>query len=80
MAKKPQPPKLIICNVYKIATKAVFLGVTEAPDEAIAIERGAAEFRGRGLQTDGDAEMILKIYDRNIRIVSSSIYTITQYI
>jgi hypothetical protein len=78
MAKKPQPPKLIICNVYKIATKAVFLGVTEAPGEAIAIERGAAEFRGRGL--DGDAEMILKIYDRNIRIVSSSIYTITQYI
>jgi hypothetical protein len=32
-------------TVYKIAAKAAFLGVIEAPDEATAIERGAAEFK-----------------------------------
>ena len=31
MAKKPEPPKPIIWNVFKIASKAVFLGVIEAP-------------------------------------------------
>ena len=46
MVKKPEPPpKPIIWNVFKIAAKAVFLGVIEAPDEATAIEKGAAEFK-----------------------------------
>jgi hypothetical protein len=44
MAKKPEPPKPIRWAVYKIAAKAVWLGEVEAPDEATAIERGAAEF------------------------------------
>jgi hypothetical protein len=44
MAKKPESPKPIIWNIFKIAAKAIFLGVIEAPDEATAIERGAAEF------------------------------------
>jgi hypothetical protein len=45
MAKKPEPSKPIVWNVFKIAAKAVFLGVIEAPDEATAIEKGAAEFK-----------------------------------
>jgi hypothetical protein len=39
MAKKPEPPKPIIWNVYKIASKAVWLGEVEAPDEAAANSR-----------------------------------------
>jgi hypothetical protein len=35
MAKKPEPPKPIIWNVYKIASKGLWLGTVEAPDEAI---------------------------------------------
>jgi hypothetical protein len=31
--------------VYKIAAKAVRLATVEAPDEAAAIEKGAAEFK-----------------------------------
>jgi hypothetical protein len=45
MAKKPEPPKLIRWNVYKIASKAVWLGEVEAPDEAAAMQRAAAEFK-----------------------------------
>jgi hypothetical protein len=45
MAKKPEPPKPIIWNVYKIASKAVWLAAVEVLDEAAAIERGAAEFK-----------------------------------
>jgi hypothetical protein len=44
MAKKPEPMKPIIWNIFKITAKAIFLGVIEAPDEATAIERSAAEF------------------------------------
>jgi hypothetical protein len=45
MAKKPEPPpKPIIWSIYKLAAKAVRLGQVEAPDEATAIEKGAAEF------------------------------------
>jgi hypothetical protein len=44
MAKKPEPPKSTMWNLYKIASKAVFLGIIEAPDEAPAMERAAAEF------------------------------------
>jgi hypothetical protein len=45
MAKKPEPPKPISWNVYKIASKAVGLGEVEAPDEATAMEKATAEFR-----------------------------------
>jgi hypothetical protein len=45
MAKEPEPPKPISWNVYKIASKAVWLGEVEAPDEATAIEKAAAEFK-----------------------------------
>jgi hypothetical protein len=39
MAKKPELPKPISWNVYKIASKAVWLGEVEAPDEAAAMEK-----------------------------------------
>jgi hypothetical protein len=46
MAKKPEPPpKPIRWAIYKIAAKAVWLGTVEAPDEAAAIEKSAAEFK-----------------------------------
>jgi hypothetical protein len=46
MAKKPaEPPKPIVWNVHKFASKAVWLGVVEAPDEAAAMERAAEEFK-----------------------------------
>jgi hypothetical protein len=45
MAKRPEPPKPIRWTIYKIAAKAVRLGAVEAPDEAAAIEKGAAEFK-----------------------------------
>jgi hypothetical protein len=35
MAKNPEPPKPIIWNVFKIAAKAVFIGVVEAPDDRV---------------------------------------------
>jgi hypothetical protein len=43
--KKPKPPKLISCNVYKIAI--------EAQDEAAAIEKTGAGIQGAGLEIDG---------------------------
>jgi hypothetical protein len=45
MTNKSEPSKRIIWNVYKITGKDIFLGAIEAPDEATAIERGAAEFK-----------------------------------
>ena len=45
MAKKREPPKPTTWNIYKIANKAVWLGTVEAPEEAIAIEKAAAEFK-----------------------------------
>jgi hypothetical protein len=45
MAKKPEPPKATTWTVYKLAAKAERLGTVEAPDEATAIEKGAAEFK-----------------------------------
>jgi hypothetical protein len=45
MAKKPEPPKPIIWNVYKFASKAVWLGTIEAPDEAAAMAKASVEFR-----------------------------------
>jgi hypothetical protein len=34
MDKKPAPPKPVVWNVYKIASKAEWLGAVEALDEA----------------------------------------------
>jgi hypothetical protein len=45
MAKKPEPPKPTSWTIYKLAAKTVRLGAVEAPDEAAAIEKTAAEFR-----------------------------------
>jgi hypothetical protein len=45
VAKKPEPPKSATWTIYKIAAKAVRLGTVEAPDEATAIEKGAAAFK-----------------------------------
>jgi hypothetical protein len=47
MAKKPEPPKPTSWTIYKLAAKAERLGTVEAPDEAAAIEKGAAEFKVR---------------------------------
>jgi hypothetical protein len=41
-ARTAQP---VSWNIYKFASKAVWLGTVEAPDEATAIEKAAAEFR-----------------------------------
>ena len=46
MAKKPEPPKPTTSwTVYKIAAKQTWIGTVEAPDEAEAIEKAAAEFK-----------------------------------
>jgi hypothetical protein len=45
MAKKPEPPNPTTWTIYKIAAKAVRLGTVDAPDEATAIEKGAAAFK-----------------------------------
>jgi hypothetical protein len=47
MAKKPEPPKPICWKVYKIASKAVWLGDVEAPDEATAMRRPPRNSRCR---------------------------------
>jgi membrane-bound lytic murein transglycosylase B len=46
MVRKPEPSqKPINWKVYKIANKAVWLGVVEAANEATAMEKAAAEFK-----------------------------------
>jgi hypothetical protein len=45
LAKKPEPPKPVRWGVYKIASKAVWLGAVEASDVANAIEKAAVEFK-----------------------------------
>jgi hypothetical protein len=46
MATKPElPPELTAWSVYKIAKKAVWLGIVEAPDKAAAFEKAATEFK-----------------------------------
>lgn len=47
MAKKPEPPKTISWNVYKIAKKGVRLETVEAPDKRSAIKKTAADSRAR---------------------------------
>jgi hypothetical protein len=45
MANKPEPPKTISWNVYKIAKKAIWLGTVEALDKQAAVEKAAHEFK-----------------------------------
>jgi hypothetical protein len=46
MARKPtELPKPATWNVYKNASKAVWLGSLEAADEQATMERGAAGFK-----------------------------------
>jgi hypothetical protein len=45
MAKKPEPPLRSSWNIYKVAKKAIWLGIVEAPDKQAAIEKGAKEFK-----------------------------------
>jgi hypothetical protein len=45
MARKPEPLKPAIWNVYKIASKAIWLAAVEAPDETAAMEKAAIEFK-----------------------------------
>ena len=40
-----EPPKPIVWSIYKIASKAVWLGDVEPPDEAAAMEKAAVEFK-----------------------------------
>jgi len=48
MAKKPpEPPKLKIWNIWKVAAKAIWLGTIAAPDRRSAIAKGAQEFKPR---------------------------------
>jgi hypothetical protein len=48
MAKKSEPPKPTTWSIYKLAAKAERLGTVEAPNEATAIEKGAAEIKVLG--------------------------------
>jgi hypothetical protein len=43
MPRKPEPPPLSTWDVYKLASKAVWLATVEATDEHDAIERVASE-------------------------------------
>jgi hypothetical protein len=45
MAQKPEPPKLKIWNIYKVAAKAIWLGTVEAPDRRNAIAKASVEFK-----------------------------------
>jgi benzoyl-CoA reductase/2-hydroxyglutaryl-CoA dehydratase subunit BcrC/BadD/HgdB len=45
MVKKTDPPPLSSFDVFKIASKAVWLATIEATDEREAIERVAKEFK-----------------------------------
>jgi hypothetical protein len=58
MAKKPEPLKPTWWSVYKIASKGVWLGEVEAPDEAAAMEKGCRGIQGAGRQADGGQAMI----------------------
>lgn len=44
MARKPEPPKPIVWDIYKVAAKLRPVGTVEAADEREAIEKAAKEF------------------------------------
>jgi 1,2-phenylacetyl-CoA epoxidase PaaB subunit len=45
MAKQPTEPPLFRWEIFKIASKSVWVGSVEAPDEAAAIQKAADEFK-----------------------------------
>jgi hypothetical protein len=46
IAKPPtEPPKPTSWDIYKAASKAIWVGSVEAPDKAAAIEKAAADFK-----------------------------------
>jgi hypothetical protein len=45
MARKPEPPSPTRGDVYKVASKAIWLSTVEAPDKHAAIEKAAKEFK-----------------------------------
>jgi len=45
MTKSPEPPAPIRWEIFKIASKSVWLGSVEAPNEAEAIRKAAEEFK-----------------------------------
>ena len=45
MARKPEPPQPATWNIYKFASKAVWLGTVEALDETAAMEKAAAAYK-----------------------------------
>jgi hypothetical protein len=45
MAKKPEPQKLKIWNIYKVAAKAIWLGTVEAPTRRNAIAKASVQFK-----------------------------------
>jgi hypothetical protein len=45
MARKSEPLKPTSWNIYKLPPKPSGLGAVEAPDEATAVEKAAAEFK-----------------------------------
>jgi hypothetical protein len=45
MPRKPKRPPPASWNIYKVATKAIWLGTVEASDKTTAIEKGAQEFK-----------------------------------
>jgi hypothetical protein len=57
MAEKPEPPKPTRWTVYELAAKAERLGTVEAPDEAAATKKGAAEFNVACQLVDGGQAM-----------------------
>jgi hypothetical protein len=68
MVKKPEPLKPVTWNIYKFASKAVWLGTLEASDEATAMEKAAAEFKVSTNKADGDTAttvLLIAHYDRH---------------
>jgi hypothetical protein len=55
MAKKPEPPKPIIWNVYKITSKAFFLGIIEALTKAQRLKEPRSQAARH--EADGDTAM-----------------------
>jgi hypothetical protein len=45
MAKKPEPPQPVSWSIYRMASKAIWMGEVEASDEATAIAKAAEQFR-----------------------------------
>ncbi len=45
MPRKPKAPPPTDWDVYKVASKAIWLGTVDAPDKVAAVEKAAQEFK-----------------------------------